>query len=346
MKLSGTSRCYPTLPPKSPHSKKSKAPSSKVKGGSVASASGASKRSGSSNKRFASTALDFSDEDDFEYSDADESAAAPASVKSNRSASSSGTNRRLPANVDKALLQDITAAGGRDLFGAGHSQGLCNLLDNPARKEIYGKRGNPIREKLGKRVQYLRRLSTEKYQDLLVKYDIKVTSEEKQAAAARKKKAKLIPTAVGEEEEEPVSDLEGGTVEEYPQPDVAPSSSILRSPQPDVAPSSKSSLSYRPVIAPSSSSKTPTMAACKYDLLHVDLLFNPFMFGSNLSFASSSTNDASANASIVVDLESWSQAEGLKVCMFYGKEVNGWMYDGVEISIAGDTRDFTEDLYI
>ena len=53
----------------------------------------------------------------------------------------------------------------------------------------------------------------------------------------------------------------------------------------------------------------------------------------------------SVNDEIVIDLDSWAQAEGLIVNMWWGKNVSGKIYDGVEVSVAGDSRDFTEGLY-
>ena len=48
----------------------------------------------------------------------------------------------------------------------------------------------------------------------------------------------------------------------------------------------------------------------------------------------------------MMDLESWAQKEGIKLSVFWKKEVGKKTYDGVEISVSGDIRDFTNDRYV
>lgn len=48
----------------------------------------------------------------------------------------------------------------------------------------------------------------------------------------------------------------------------------------------------------------------------------------------------------MMDLESWAQKEGIKLSVFWKKEVGKKTYDGVEISVSGDIRDFTNDQYV
>jgi hypothetical protein len=121
--------------------------------------------------------------DDFELSDT------AASVQSN---TSTGSRReKLPLNVEKQLLLDIEAKGGIQYFGYGKSQGIAALLDT--RKELYGNRGDQIRDKLRKRIQYLRSLKPKKYSAHLV--SLGVTRQTTQRAYV-------------DEESEEVSDLD------------------------------------------------------------------------------------------------------------------------------------------
>jgi len=47
-----------------------------------------------------------------------------------------------------------------------------------------------------------------------------------------------------------------------------------------------------------------------------------------------------------MDLDHWAQKEGLKLAVFRAKEVGKKTYDGVEISVSGDVRDFSNDRYV
>ena len=219
------------LPPKSPHSKKAASVASGV----------SSKKSGSRKKAPVSvivkesTALDFEDEDDFEYSDTDSIAVASAkSTKSNHSTTSS-KRTKLPRNVEKALLSDIIERGGRKYFGAGFSQGLCALLDAPHRQRLYGARGSELRKRIGPRVQYLKNLPEEKWKRLIGPqgYDIKVPK-----ASVKKE----FPSVVDQADLSAVSDLDedGSESEALPDkvdsaPDIVPSA--VPSAVPSVVPS-------------------------------------------------------------------------------------------------------------
>ena len=48
---------------------------------------------------------------------------------------------------------------------------------------------------------------------------------------------------------------------------------------------------------------------------------------------------------IVMDLDRWAQKECIKLAVFRAKEVGKKTYDGVEISVSGDVRDFSNDRY-
>ena len=47
-----------------------------------------------------------------------------------------------------------------------------------------------------------------------------------------------------------------------------------------------------------------------------------------------------------MDLDRWAQKECLKLAVFRAKEVGKKTYDGVEISVSGDVRDFSNDRYV
>jgi len=48
----------------------------------------------------------------------------------------------------------------------------------------------------------------------------------------------------------------------------------------------------------------------------------------------------------MMSLDCWAQKEGLKLAPFRAKEVGKKTCDGVEISVSGDVRDFSNDRYI
>lgn len=117
---------------------------------------------------------------EFEYSDAEDqrkSSSTPsisrrkqAEFASPSSVTSTGSKRGLPEHIDKQLLIDIEESGGIDHFDAGVPQATSQvILNNPARVNIYGKRGEPIRKSLTQRVKYLKTLPREKYAKVLQK---------------------------------------------------------------------------------------------------------------------------------------------------------------------------------
>lgn len=83
-----------------------------------------------------------------------------ASCKSNKSVASTESQReKLPSNIEKALLIEIEAAGG--LFGIPVGEGLDKLLNeseqlNEIGENAFGSRGDPVRRKYRRRVNYLR----------------------------------------------------------------------------------------------------------------------------------------------------------------------------------------------
>ena len=76
------------------------------------------------------------------------------------------------------MLIDIEALG-RNEFDAGVTHALSKLLDNPARRGTYNHRGHPIRHKIGRRVEYLKRLPEDKYRRLLARKNKALTKQGK-----------------------------------------------------------------------------------------------------------------------------------------------------------------------
>ena len=109
-------------------------------------------------------------EDEFEYSDAESIAATTASV-------STGGGRKtepFPKHIEKQLIRDIEAAGGLQLIdslGSGQ-KATSQFLDNQNRPNLYGNRGDPIRNKISKRVSKLKELSREAYLRKVVRFNI------------------------------------------------------------------------------------------------------------------------------------------------------------------------------
>jgi hypothetical protein len=88
------------------------------------------------------------------------------------SANSSSKRPRLDHNVEKQLLLDIEKAGGISFLNQENFQALANLLKNPDRIRLYGKRGEPIRKKISRRVTYLKTLVKADYDILIRSYGI------------------------------------------------------------------------------------------------------------------------------------------------------------------------------
>jgi hypothetical protein len=74
-------------------------------------------------------------------------------------------------NLQLTLLKDIQSAGGIDKFHLGSSQALSFLCDS--RPELYGARGDKVRNKIGKKVQRWKLLEKDQWLGLLL--DKKVT---------------------------------------------------------------------------------------------------------------------------------------------------------------------------
>lgn len=93
------------------------------------------------------------------------------------------TRTRLPHNVEKQLLEDIESEGGIHFFSEGKYQRLCKFLDNKDRSRLYGVRGDPIRKKLRRRINYLRTLQPLDYHAILKTYQIRPAKIEKDKQA-------------------------------------------------------------------------------------------------------------------------------------------------------------------
>jgi hypothetical protein len=172
----------------------------------------------------------FDSDDNFLYSDAESVPKGPPtkprtlkSSSSVKSESSTGSRTRLPRNIEKALLQDITKSGGIALYDAGKSQGLCDLLNS--NKELFGPWGDNIRTRIGQRVRYLKSLPEEKYKKVLKKAQVKVKSS-----------ASDPPSAIKTKGEELFSDLEDDSQEDEPEPDFV--QSAAKELRPEIAVSS------------------------------------------------------------------------------------------------------------
>jgi hypothetical protein len=112
--------------------------------------------------------------DEFEFSDEDEPnsrSASPFASASVTSETSTDSRSKLPLNLQLTLLKDIQSAGGIDKFHLGSSQALSFLCDS--RPELYGARGDKVRNKIGKKVQRWKLLEKDQWLGLLL--DKKVT---------------------------------------------------------------------------------------------------------------------------------------------------------------------------
>lgn len=120
-----------------------------------------------------------------------------SSLKSTASVESAGSKnrQRLALRVEKQLLRDIEAEGGLHFFGNGRPQALRSLLDNPDRTSVYGQRGDDIRKRIGKRVDYWKRGNYVDYKALLESYDIepaKLTSSQRAHLTKKQKTSQPV----------------------------------------------------------------------------------------------------------------------------------------------------------
>jgi len=115
--------------------------------------------------------------DEFQHSD-NEDARSSIDYTSDTSQVSTGSQRqRLPYNLQRSLLLDIFKNGGIQFFDQGKHLGLARLCDK--RTHLYGERGDPLRERIGKKVvrwKLLHREEPKKWAELLETYSIKETS--------------------------------------------------------------------------------------------------------------------------------------------------------------------------
>jgi len=128
------------------------------------------------------------------------------SIASAASTSTAGSQReRLPRVVEKQLILDIIDAGGIKEFSFGKKQALSKLLDKPDRQGTYGDRGDPIRGKISKRVNYWKGRPIEKFNKTarrILKTDPEelasetppVVTRKTASTSSRKKPARATPT--------------------------------------------------------------------------------------------------------------------------------------------------------
>jgi hypothetical protein len=80
-----------------------------------------------------------------------------------QASSASSLRSALPVNIQKQLAQDIEERGGIELLKGNSSHCLSALCNE--NEETYGKRGDPIRTKIGKKVQVWKHYDKAEYTD-------------------------------------------------------------------------------------------------------------------------------------------------------------------------------------
>ena len=173
--------------------------------------------------------------DDLELDDTSFGGVSVGSAKSTRST--------LEIRIEKQLLKDLESLGRKD-FGAGRTQARRNLFD--CREDTYGKLGEPIRDKLRKRIDYLQSLSDDKWKAILLRRKIKPTQRDRteiqelysksQGKAGKARKAGTASKDSSSEEASEPSELTPVPEEEdrkpEPVPSAVPSSVIVKKQNP------------------------------------------------------------------------------------------------------------------
>ncbi len=118
-------------------------------------------------------ATSYPSSDEFQFSDEDDAkprSASPFASASVTSQSSGGSRSKLPLNLQLTLLKDIQREGGIDKFHLGSSQALSFLCDT--RPELYGARGDKVRERIRAKVQRWKRLDKDHWYSLLLAHNV------------------------------------------------------------------------------------------------------------------------------------------------------------------------------
>ena len=184
-------------------------PASSVRSSAKSSAKSKARSQKSSGSKKLSASRTIYSSDDHEFSDADSlgggsvggyqsSGSAARSVKSTDS-----QREKIPLNIEKKLLADIEAAGGLYSFPHGESQALDKLFnDSDHRDEVtganlFGERGDAVRRKLRRRVNYLRKEWTrDKYYQHLSWLQLQPFANIKKAAKQGIPLPNNVPSAV------------------------------------------------------------------------------------------------------------------------------------------------------
>ena len=160
--------------------------------------------------------------DEFSYSEEEDTEEDKQRTKqdeppSDNSVATGGSRQRLSLNIQRTLVSDIQEAGGIDSFSLSTAHALKELCDR--RPDLYGRKGEAIRQRIGRKVQRWKLLYAESEANWLkvvsklevtAKPKIKTKAELKQApppnpeeapadvkpAAVPVPSASLIPSAV------------------------------------------------------------------------------------------------------------------------------------------------------
>jgi hypothetical protein len=100
--------------------------------------------------------IGYSSDEVEDYSDSGSFASVNTGVSS-KASTSSATRNRIALHVEKSFAEDVRDNGGIYGFDKGKTQGLSYLLENSKNSEVYGKRGDEIRVRLGQNVKYFRK---------------------------------------------------------------------------------------------------------------------------------------------------------------------------------------------
>jgi hypothetical protein len=150
--------------------------------------------------------LGYSSDEVVDFSDAE--ASTPVTPSQSVASGASASRERLPLNIEKQLISDIEAAGGIAFFDLGKTQGLRILLDSTGRAD-YGKVGDKIRVKIGRRVHYFK-TNTEVYRKQRQKLNVEPVVLSVQQL--RDQQGLQQPQVTSSEDQQYVSDLDDESV--------------------------------------------------------------------------------------------------------------------------------------
>lgn len=246
------------------------------------------------------------------------------SVASGTSGTSTGSNKRekLSLVVEKQLLQDIEERGGLALFDAGKTQGLAELLDNQERENIYGPKGGPLREKIRKRVFLFKKWDTDRYRTHLRRLGVK----------RRKSVAATLPSAIDEEGDQDVSDLEDDPATPAVQQKKKESRPRPVAVEPAKEPTRRDTEEEEQVFHLPARSARPVSGR--------SVISTSEGSSSNMKTQEIEVDGSTISVKVLdVDTDKWNQGEGIKICRFTAHKYGGKQYSGFEFAIVADARD-------